>query len=106
MNELQEIEARLQERRAAWAASNFADRSEIPPSLCFAHLTQAEDDLDRAFIMLENEILVRQQARADVLKLREAFDIALNEGYGSWEHARFEIMTKALTDTEHYEVYR
>lgn len=115
MKELVELKARAAERR------NRPDYAR-GVHLSDAHCVEAEDDVDELIAMVKewehlylstvptmNELgKQRDQARADVLKLRDALTI-LDTAYGSdvgvlrgW-HAETD---KARIDTEHYEQYR
>lgn len=95
MNELQEIEARLQERR-----ERKPGRWEEDPML--TDLVQAEADLNRAIAIAKGNdrdchmyMDQRDQARADVVKSRKVI-----------MRADVDETLAFMADTEHYEVYR
>lgn len=123
MSELDDIKARAEERR----------KIQNPhPELVLPKLKEeAEADLDRAIAIAEEvlvdrarlekerawEISQRNQARADVVKLRDAgkaFDADPHDILGTCIPGRkgwrpcgtCDGMRKLLTDTEHYEQYR
>lgn len=108
MNELEEIKTRRSTRRKEQGTTLITD-GHWAKERC----VEAEADLDRVIAMLENEILVRRQARADVLKLRDLLIDTPNwrltfvgSPYGGVETKEQKKLEQLLSETEYYEHYR